>query len=404
MRRSIWQWVILLVLSVILSVTETTADELSDYGVSEISEINNYVNQQHIEANKVAEAYNKYRTLSEEEFSIWKAQQEKEYAEFKNSIVNLWHKFEEPTNKDWVEYSKDKKSYSSVDFENGIAKIEILKTSDDPIDTIKTRVKAAVQQLLSSKGTMSTIPVTTTDSSKQITKQPILQSMVTLKEENIIDAINVNHGNEKRDVVVTEKVLPDGKSKSIVLTFPLTPDHLQKRMRNITPIVLKYCKQFEIDPSHVLATIHTESFFNPAARSHCGAIGLMQLMPASGGAEAYEYIKNKKLIPAESYLYDPINNIELGCAYISKLSKKYFGTVNNATANKYCTICAYNTGPGNVAFAFTGKKKVGPAIIKINTMDISSVYNLLFNNLPYAETRDYLQKVNDRTKLYLPSE
>jgi len=109
MRRSIWQWVILLVLSVILSVTETTADELSDYGVSEISEINNYVNQQHIEANKVAEAYNKYRTLSEEEFSIWKAQQEKEYAEFKNSIVNLWHKFEEPTNKDWVEYSKDKK-------------------------------------------------------------------------------------------------------------------------------------------------------------------------------------------------------------------------------------------------------------------------------------------------------
>lgn len=275
MRRNIWRWAILLVLCAVLSVTETTADEFSDFIESETSKINNYNNQQHIETNKIEEEYDKFRTQSEEEFSNWKAQQEKEYAEFKDSIVNLWQKFEEPTNKDWVEYSKDKKSYSSVDFENGIAKIEILKTSDEPIDKLKTRVKAAVQQLLSSKGTMSTIPVTTTDSTKQITKQPILQSMVTLKEENIIDAINVKQDNKKKDVVVTEKVLPDGKSKSIVLKFSLTPDHLQKRMKNITPIVLKYCKQFEIDPSHVLATIHTESFFNPAARSHCGAIGLM---------------------------------------------------------------------------------------------------------------------------------
>jgi membrane-bound lytic murein transglycosylase C len=75
--------------------------------------------------------------------------------------------------------------------------------------------------------------------------------------------------------------------------------------------------------------------------------------------------------------------------------------VGNFPSREYCTISAYNTGPGNVARAFTGStSKLTEAQQKANGMRPDQVYEYLRANLPYAETRDYLLRVAVARKRY----
>jgi membrane-bound lytic murein transglycosylase C len=66
----------------------------------------------------------------------------------------------------------------------------------------------------------------------------------------------------------------------------------------------------------------------------------------------------------------------------------------------YCTIAAYNTGAGNVAKSFVGSYDTKAAAKIINTMKPQQVYEYLMENLPYRETKLYLQKVRERIFTY----
>ena len=55
------------------------------------------------------------------------------------------------------------------------------------------------------------------------------------------------------------------------------------------------------DPPVVFAVIHTESYYNPKARSGAPAYGLMQLVPTSGGRAAYRYVYKKDQVLPPSY-------------------------------------------------------------------------------------------------------
>lgn len=61
---------------------------------------------------------------------------------------------------------------------------------------------------------------------------------------------------------------------------------------------------------------------------------------------------------------------------------------------------AYNTGAGNVTKSFTGKIKLKPEIQVINSKSPKGVYDHLKRELPYKETRDYLEKVTERRVYY----
>jgi membrane-bound lytic murein transglycosylase C len=153
----------------------------------------------------------------------------------------------------------------------------------------------------------------------------------------------------------------------------------------------------------VLGVIRTESSFNPHAVSGAPAYGLMQLVPTSGGREAYRRARNQDVAPSKDYLFDPENNIELGAAYLSVLTYDQLDGVVDRVSRDYCVISAYNTGPGNVMRAFTdvkGKQRFEDGLQRINSLNPSQVFQTMREKLPYEETRNYLPAVNTNRKRY----
>ena len=166
------------------------------------------------------------------------------------------------------------------------------------------------------------------------------------------------------------------------------------------PLVAEYAGKYGVYPPLIYALIETASSFNPRARSRVPAYGLMQLVPRSGARDAYRYVyKEDRMVPG-SYLYDPRNNIELGCAFVHVLDSRYLKAIQNPTSRMFCTIAAYNTGAGNVARAFTEGRSVTRAAPIINRMNHDQVFATLQRDLPYEETRNYIRKVTTRMPQY----
>ena len=139
--------------------------------------------------------------------------------------------------------------------------------------------------------------------------------------------------------------------------------------------ILACAEEFSLDPCLVAAVIQTESSNRAQVISPKGAVGLMQIMPATG-----EWIAAKLNVSdySEEKLKEPLFNIRLGCWYIRYLLDKYGG-------NERTALYAYNAGPGNV-----DKWLKDPQYAGINGLE----------NVPYTETADYAVKVQSAKEKY----
>jgi soluble lytic murein transglycosylase-like protein len=108
-------------------------------------------------------------------------------------------------------------------------------------------------------------------------------------------------------------------------------------VRRAAEALIAESKRNRIDPALVLAVMHTESGYYNFARSSVGALGLMQIMPATG-----EMLAREAGIPwtGADLLFVPEVNLRLGTRYLSVLYARY-GDWNQALA-------AYNWGPGAI--------------------------------------------------------
>lgn len=336
-----------------------------------------------------------------------KAEQEA-YAAFKKQVEKEWGKGNavESTNKDWVEYSDDHKSRTVVDFEKGEAKIEIIVGGNEVQDTgeLKRKLEEEVTRLMENRGTSKDYD-TEYEKRRQLSEEPVLAGQVETPEggkiskENLPEAVKeiVEKGEPKIEKVKGE----DGEEREvIVFSLPLAPDHIRVRAKRYETEVENFCRKYSFDPALVYAVIHTESYFNPKAKSYVPAYGLMQIVPHYAGKDAYRYVYGKDKRPTANYLYEPHNNVELGTAYLHLLYTRSFQQVKDSKSRMLCVIAAYNTGAGNVSRAFTGNTRLSNAISKINSYSYEDLYAYLSKRLPAQETRDYIRKVTERMQQY----
>lgn len=108
---------------------------------------------------------------------------------------------------------------------------------------------------------------------------------------------------------------------------------------HLRPVIRAAAQRAGVSPDFVVAVIQTESHFRPDAVSSTGAMGLMQIMPATG-----RWLW-PKVFPHQPFrsdaLADPATNIALGAFYLGILRRDYSGNMSLALA-------AYNGGQVNV--------------------------------------------------------
>jgi len=139
-------------------------------------------------------------------------------------------------------------------------------------------------------------------------------------------------------------------------------------LKKYEALVNQAAREFALEPALLKAVMAAESGFNPGAVSPKGAVGLMQIMPAT--AERYGLTGDNKK-PVEQKLTDPRTNIRLGARYLRDLRNMF-------PSRPDLVIASYNAGEG--------------AVQKYN------------NQVPpFAETRNYVQLVRQFYQLYKPA-
>ena len=319
------------------------------------------------------------------------------------NVEKTWGKEEIklPEQKKYVKYTQNYKSRAIVDFDSG----EILVETLDDQDPQKSLKNAVITTILTPQDPRSVDLFSDKEIILTGDKDPYLYGLV-LNQQN--KPMRTPEDVEPFAASLLEKksgtrtVDQDGTKKTAhYIKIPMVSNLPMKQADKYRTLVHQFAEQYDISPSLVFAVIRTESNFNPYAVSSAPAYGLMQLVPTSGGREAYRKAKGQDVIPSRDYLFDPENNVELGTAFLNVLMFNQLKNVEHNVSREYCVIAAYNTGAGNVFRTFSRDRTT--AVNQINSLQPAGVYDQLRKNLPYEETRGYLEKVTGYRKSFVNS-
>ncbi|MEO1937306.1 MAG: murein transglycosylase domain-containing protein [Sulfurimonas sp.] len=381
--------------ALLMGAADIKADSFTDYKQTQ---------QQNFQANTQKFIY--YKNSLNQDFLNYKKAQQKAYNEYKEELKKYWDKPEISTKKRLVHYTQDKQTKTAIDFEK--QKIEIQTIAKNKKEAKQKLAHALLKatlidtkQLYKEDELLQKIAHIKTPSSivkANVDAKPILAPAIFDKKPSANELINYTKKTLEKNPI-QERV--NSKQKHVyTLNVTLPSDTTIKRSRTYYQEVQTAAKKEKLTPALIFAIMHTESSFNPYARSYVPAYGLMQIVPRTAGVDAYYYLYREKKLVSGSYLYNSRNNIQMGSAYLHILYYSYLRYIKDPQSRLYCTIAAYNTGAGNVARAFVSSNSIKYAAQKINTMSSDDVYAHLRRNLRYKEARDYLLKVEKRRRMY----
>ena len=346
-------------------------------------------------------AYKKYETDLNKEFQAYKKAQDEAFKEFSKELGKKWPtqngKADISTKHKFVEYSKDLTTKKSVDYKKQEISLEVIAKTEQEA---KAKIEKMFKNLLN-EDVKKAFKKDILD--KKIAKKLKKQRVTPQTTQKIIADIISKRDRSKMLQRLKKKRLKVVKYKGSFIykaNIKLPSDTTVKKAKKLKSLVLKNSSKQKIPAELIYAIIHSESSFNPMARSGIPAFGLMQIVPRSAGVDSYMYLFKKKRVLSSGYLYTPKKNIMIGSGYLHILYYRYLKNIKDPQSRLYCTIAAYNTGAGNVAKAFIGNTNIYKAAKKINQMSSDKVYKTLMRRLPYNETKHYLKKVNDRVSAY----
>ena len=117
-----------------------------------------------------------------------------------------------------------------------------------------------------------------------------------------------------------------------------TADADLKRFKETIALFRKYGEKYGFDPLMLAAQGYQESQLNQGAKSHVGAIGIMQIMPATGA----------ELKVGDITVTEP--NVHGGTKYMDQLMTKYFPDARFSESNRpLFAFASYNAGPGRIS-------------------------------------------------------
>ncbi|OOR88116.1 lytic transglycosylase [Moraxella caviae] len=137
--------------------------------------------------------------------------------------------------------------------------------------------------------------------------------------------------------------------------------------------VMTYSRLVGIDPAWAYGIMRQESRFQPSARSHVGAGGLMQIMPGTANQIA------RGMGESTGSMNDPDTNIRYGTWFLNDLANRAGGQIAVATAG-------YNAGPG-------AARRWLPTYGTISA-------DQYVEAIPYGETREYVKHVMENATIY----
>lgn len=126
---------------------------------------------------------------------------------------------------------------------------------------------------------------------------------------------------------------------------------------------------WDLDPAIIWGLVRQESLFQPGVKSHAGAVGLMQLMPATARMEAK---KGGYAHPSPYRMRLPGYNLTLGQQHLQRLLRIYDGDM-------VLSLVAYNAGPGRANRWKEDRMRYSPVSF--------------IERIPISETRQYVPKV-----------
>lgn len=185
-------------------------------------------------------------------------------------------------------------------------------------------------------------------------------------------------------------------------------NHIIFKSKRYLDIIDKYSKKFNINKSLISAIIKEESYFNPLAKSHIPAYGLMQIIPTANGKDAYRKLTGENKILSPKYLLDSKNNIELGTQYLEIIQQNYLKGIIDPKKLLYCTISTYNIGIGSLFRSIMNRERITDfnnlqkeSIEKINKMTSEELYSHLISSDKLSiEAKHYLPKVLESFRLF----
>lgn len=287
-----------------------------------------------------AEALKEYSDSVDSAWQTYSESQTSGWDQYKKTVEKNWRDVILPSEKIYVDYYNDFKSRVLIDFEKGRVRVEILGHQKLSKKSIAAIIKTGLAR-----------------------NKDLLDGQLTFTEDF-----------ESLGSVVAKKGM---------LVLNMVPDHVKRRAKKYLPSVLRWSAKNSIPAALILAVMWQESAFNPKARSHIPAFGLMQIVPKYAGEEVKSFLGESLPVDGD-FLYESENNIRYGSTYLKLLSEKYFQNITPFEKRAPFIIAAYNWGPTRLL------KHLKKGTIKLSGPD--EIKNQIIFVAP-QETKSYIDRV-----------